>query len=443
MKSDKSPGSQTQGLQTRRAAARLLAEVMVRRRPLTEALAASYASGALAQLPERDGALARLIVFITLRRLGQIDDVIGHFLKKKLPRKSGQCLQILQISAAQLLFLSIAPHAVVDLGVSLAAKDPHARHLKSLVNAVLRRMAQEGPAIVKNQDAARINTPEWLWQSWAAAYGEDTARQIADIHLDEAPLDITPLRNPEHWAKALGGEVFLTRSVRLQKPGQISMLEGFAEGNWWVQDAAAALPVRLLGDVKGLEIADLCAAPGGKTMQLIAGGARVSAVDLSARRMKRLEENLRRLEMKAELVTCDVLAWEPQKRFDAILLDAPCSSTGTIRRHPDILRLKTPQNIEALISLQDKMLRHSAELLKPGGKLVYCVCSLQAGEGEPRIEAFLAANKQMRRKNISPEDFKYIAQAITPDGDLRVLPSMFTDQGGVDGFYAAILVKEA
>ncbi len=429
------------GLEARRAAVHLLHDVLGAHRPLSEALAASHQSGELGRLPERDAALARLIVITALRRLPQINAVLKHFLKKKLPRKSGLCREILTITAAQLLFLDVSPHAAVNLGVTLAAKDRHARHLKALVNAVLRRVAEHGPSIAAAQDAARINTPDWLWKSWADAYGESAARAIAARHLQEAAVDITPVSDPETWAEKLGGEIILGHSVRLRKPGRIPALPGFKEGAWWVQDAAASLPVRLLGDIKGQHVADLCAAPGGKTAQLIANGAIVTAVDLSASRMKRLRENLARLHMEAEFIVRDAASWRPERRFDAVLLDAPCSSTGTIRRHPDVQRLKTAQSLQSLIPLQDKLLHRAAQLLKPGGKLVYCVCSLQKEEGEDRIEAFLAANPQISRQPLTPQQAPLVEPAITKNGDLRLLPSLLAEQGGMDGFFAAILVK--
>ncbi len=439
LRSMKPPNSS--GLEARRTAVHLLHEILGARRPLSEALAASYQSGDLGRLPERDAALARLIVITSLRRLPQINAVLKHFLKKKLPQKSGLCREILTISAAQLLFLDVSPHAAVNLGVALAARDRHARHLKALVNAVLRRVTEHGPAIAAGQDAARINTPDWLWNSWADAYGESTARAIAVRHLQEAAVDITPAGDPEIWAEKLGGEIVLGHSVRLRKPGRIPALAGFREGAWWVQDAAASLPVRLLGDIKGQHVADLCAAPGGKTAQLIANGAIVTAVDMSASRMKRLRENLARLHMEAEFILRDAADWRPERRFDAVLLDAPCSSTGTIRRHPDVQRLKTAQSLQNLIPLQDKLLHRAAQLLKPGGKLVYCVCSLQKEEGEDRIEAFLAANSQISRQPITPQLVPFVKSAITKNGDLRLLPSLLAEQGGMDGFFAAILAK--
>ncbi len=431
------------GLESRRAAAHLLHEVLTARQPLGEALAASYAEGDLKRLSERDGAMARMIVMTTLRRLPQINAVLKNFLKRKLPRKSGLCREILTITTAQLLFLDVSPHAAVDLGVTLAARDRHARHLKALVNAVLRRIAEQGPAIIARQDAARLNTPDWLWKSWSRAYGENTARAIAAQHLLEAPVDITPLKDPQGWADKLGGELILGESIRLHKPGRIPALPGFKEGAWWVQDAAAALPVRLLGDIKGQHVADLCAAPGGKTAQLIARGARVTAIDLSGRRMRKVKENLARLNMAAELVVGDVLNWRPETRFDAILLDAPCSSTGTIRRHPDVQRLKMPQALQSLTSLQDRLLAHAVNLLKPGGKLVYCVCALQPEEGEERIEAFLTANLDIHRKMIDPQLVPVPNNALTKSGDLRLLPSFAADRGGLDGFFAALLEKGA
>ncbi|HHK75067.1 MAG TPA: RsmB/NOP family class I SAM-dependent RNA methyltransferase, partial [Rhizobiales bacterium] len=273
------------------------------------------------------------------------------------------------------------------------------------------------------------------------AYGEDNAHAIAAQHLEEAPVDITPRKDAQDWAKRLGGKSIPGGSVRLHRAGRIPELPGFREGAWWVQDAAAAVPVHLLGDINGQHIADLCAAPGGKTAQLIAYGAKVTAVDQSQSRMQRLRENLARLHMKAELVVENALNWNPQRRFDAILLDAPCSSTGTIRRHPDVQRLKTAQSVQALTPLQDQLLNSAARLLKPGGKMVYCVCSLQSEEGEERIESFLAANPEFHRLPIDRRFMHINKDADTKTADMRLLPSWLGDLGGNDGFFASLLQK--
>jgi 16S rRNA (cytosine967-C5)-methyltransferase len=312
-------------------------------------------------------------------------------------------------------------------------------HLKGLTNAVLRRVAREGVAMLGDRDPARLNTPQWLWESWSATYGEDATRAIAAAHLIEAPLDLTPRADADFWAGRLEAEKLPTGTLRRPAGGNITELPGYAEGAWWVQDAAAVLPARLLGDVSGKRVADLCAAPGGKTLQLCAAGAHVTAVDISTRRAIRLSENLARAGMTAELVTADASKWIPAEKFDAILLDAPCSGTGTLRRHPDIAWLKDAEDVARLTLAQDRLLVHALGLLKPDGVLVYAVCSLQEDEGLARIAALLGREPSVVRVPIVPEEVPGFEAAVTADGDIRTLPSMWPERGGLDGFYIARL----
>jgi 16S rRNA (cytosine967-C5)-methyltransferase len=290
-----------------------------------------------------------------------------------------------------------------------------------------------------DRDPARLNTPDWLWESWTSSYGEETTRAIAAAHLIEAPLDLTPRADADFWAGQLDAEKLPTGTLRRSTGGNVTELPGFAEGAWWVQDAAATLPVRLLGDVAGQRVADLCAAPGGKTLQLCAAGALVTAVDISARRIGRLNDNLARAGMTAELVTADAGKWTPTEKFDAILLDAPCSGTGTLRRHPDIAWLKDGEDVSRLTLTQDRLLVHALDLLKPGGTLVYAVCSLEEDEGPARIDALLARSSQVTLVPVQPAELPGLAEAISPNGDIRTLPSMWPERGGLDGFYVARL----
>jgi 16S rRNA (cytosine967-C5)-methyltransferase len=324
--------------------------------------------------------------------------------------------------------------------VDLAQARGHGPH-KKLANAVLRRVAREGRAIADAQDAARLNTPDWLWQSWAAAYGEATCRQIAEAHLSEAPLDITVKENVEAWAEKLGARVLPTGSLRRKAGGRVADLPGFKDGAWWVQDAASALPVKLLGDVKGKTVIDLCAAPGGKTAQLAAAGARVTAVDRSEKRLVRLRENLDRLGLTAELVCADATEWKPVEMADAALVDAPCSSTGAIRRHPDVARLKAPGDVIKLAGVQDRLLAAALDQVRPGGLIVYSSCSLQPEEGPDRIAALLDAGRPVTRVDVAPGDIGGLKEVISADGDLRCLPCHLGDLGGMDGFYAARLKR--
>ena len=433
------------GLPARRAALELLVAVLNKKQPLDEILSRSLATGWILNLPQRDRALTRAIVATSLRRRGQIDHVLGTFLERGLPEKAGTLYPILLSAAAQLIFLKTPPHAAIDLAVRLAQYDARARSYDKLVNAVLRRVAKDGETIAASLDPARLNTPDWLWTRWATYYGKTHAHAIAAANMIEPPLDLTVKSDREGWAMQLAGRVLLTGSVRLLPKGRIEAFPGYEEGAWWVQDAAASLPARLLGPVAGKRVADLCAAPGGKTAQLALGGASVVAVDSSAARLRTLSTNLGRLGLYATPVVADVATWAPEARFDAVLLDAPCSSTGTIRRHPDIPYLKSPKDIEALAALQARLLDNAAALLKPGGKLVYSTCSLEPEEGEGQIAALLVRNQDLRLDEIQPEDVFGQGEWIEPSGCLRTFPYQLDlgtpEWSGMDGFFAARLLR--
>jgi 16S rRNA (cytosine967-C5)-methyltransferase len=413
-------------LAARRVALDVLAACLDKHQSLDDALARHPG---LAVLEPRDRAFVRLLLATTLRRLGEIDGVLAALIERPLESTNAAGRQVLRLGAAQLLFLGTPAHAAVDTSVRLveAIRLPH---LKGLANAVLRRVANAGAGLPGERDAARLNTPDWLWESWRESYGEETTRAIAGAHLSEAPLDLSVKQDAAAWAERLDAELLPTGTLRRKAGGNVTELPGFAEGAWWVQDAAAALPVRLLGDVSGKRVADLCAAPGGKTLQLAAAGARVTAVDISARRVARLEDNLKRAGLAAELAVTDASKWTPDEKFDAVLLDAPCSGTGTLRRHPDIAWLKGQDDVDRLSLTQDRLLANAVKLVRPGGTLVYAVCSLQEEEGLPRI----AAGK-LQRVPVGAAELPGLEAAITPDGDVRTLPTM-----GVDGFYIARLV---
>ena len=417
----------------RSVALELLDAVLRGKRALDEALA-DHAG--LAALERRDRAFARLLVATVLRRLGQIDDVIGRCLERPLSRRAARTRGILRLGVAQLLFIETPAHAAVDTAVALAG-GPH----KKLVNAVLRRISRDGAAWRDGQDAARLNTPDWLWDSWVAAYGETTTRAIAAAHLREPPLDITAKGDVGDLAKILDAEILPTGSLRRASVGAVAELPGFADGDWWVQDAAAALPARLLGDVRGRTVIELCAAPGGKTAQLAADGARVTAIDRSKARLARLRENLHRLGLDARVVAADACDWRPEAPAEAVLLDAPCSATGTIRRHPDVARLKTPDDVARLAALQDRLLDAALDMLAPGGVLVYASCSLQPEEGPERIAALLARRADIHRVPVLASELDGAGELISTDGDLRTLPCHWADRGGMDGFFAARLKR--
>ena len=409
--------------------------VLRNKQPFDEAFAASSAKPAFSTLAFRDRAFARAIAATGLRRLGQIEDMLGRFLEKPLPADAFEARFILITGATQLAFMEVAPHAAIGLAVEQAKGTRAARHLSGLINAVLRRVTDKA-AILAEQDASKLNTPGWLWQRWVRHYGEDTASRIAAEHLEEPPLDLSVKAEPAAWAERLSGSLLPWGTVRLNAKGRIEDIEGYDEGAWWVQDAAATLPALLLGDVKGLRVADLCAAPGGKTSQLAARGAQVTAVDISGPRLRRLQENLARLNLKAETVQVNVNEWTPPEPFDAVLLDAPCSATGTIRRNPDIPYLKSEADITALAAVQARLLKHAPSLLKPGGQLVYATCSLEPEEGEEQIRALLAERSDIILVPIQAEELGIPPEAVTPQGMLRTLPF---HAGGMDSFFAARL----
>jgi 16S rRNA (cytosine967-C5)-methyltransferase len=432
------------GLAARRLAADILDGVLHRRRALDDELDDAGTRAALAALPERDRALTRALVATVLRRLGSLRHLIGLLLDRGPPREAPRVETALLLGAAQILFLDVPDHAAVDLAVRLVQADRHAARYAGLVNAVLRRVAREGAERLAGLDPAVLDTPEWLMARWIATYGQATARAIAVANGQEPALDLTVKSDPALWGARLGGRVLPTGTVRVIAHGAVTALPGFAEGAWWVQDAAAALPVRLFGDATGLRIADLCAAPGGKTAQLAAASARVTAVDRAAARLGRVRENLTRLSLSAELVAADVAEWTAEP-FDAVLLDAPCSSTGTIRRHPDIPWLKSRSDIAKLAALQRRLIERAVALTKPGGKLVYCTCSLEPEEGEHIVADLLAHEPGVRRAPIAAAEVFGRREFITKDGDLRTLPCHLPDtesrQAGLDGFYAARFVK--
>jgi len=430
------------GQPARRAALSLLAGVARDGRALDELLAEAHgAGGALARLSLRDRAFARAIATTALRRHGQIAALLAAHLETALPPRAGPAGLILALATAELVFLKTPAHAAVSAAVALAKADRQARHFAGLINAVLRRVAETGAAAAHDQDAARLNTPAWLWQSWTAAYGAAAARAIATAHLAEPPLDLS-LRNEGEiavWAERLGARRLATGSLRLSDAGPVAALPGFAEGAWWIQDAAAALPARLLADVTGRRVLDLCAAPGGKTAELAARGAEVTAVDRSEKRLVRVGENLARLGLAAQLIAADAVRWRPPEPFPLVLLDAPCSATGTIRRHPDIALLKGPADVAKLAALQARLLAAALEMTAPGGILVYCVCSLEPDEGERQIARLLVDGAPAARMPVDPREIGGLTQAVTPAGDLRTLPSFWAEEGGMDGFFAARL----
>lgn len=432
------------GLAARRIAADVLDGVLHKRRMLDDQLDGPAAHPGIKTLSDRDRALMRRLAATALRKLGTLRKLLGRLLDRGIPSDAPRAESALLIGAAQILWMDVPDHAAVDLSVRLVQADRRAARYAGLVNAVLRRCAREGHAMVQESAAEPVDIPAWLLARWMKNYGEENARAIAMALSHEPPLDITVKDDASQWAAQLHGDVLPTGSIRTLMHGPVTMLPGFAQGVWWVQDAAAAIPARLFGDVAGKSIADLCAAPGGKTAQLATAGARVTAIDRSPNRVMRLRDNLVRLNLGAETLVTDATDWTSEP-FDGVLLDAPCASTGTTRRHPDIAWLKSEADIGALAMLQRRLLQKSVSLLKPGGTLIYCTCSLEPEEGEHAVAATLAAESSLRRVPITPGEVGGRNELITADGDLRTLPCHLPHadprKAGMDGFYAARLIK--
>lgn len=420
-------------LAARAAAARLLEAALSRRNGLEEAAGTAEFHGLSAQ----DRGFARALALTTLRWLGPIDRALDGRLKSPPPEP---VRNLLRLGVAQLWRMEVPAFAAVDTSVALAAAGRGTIRFKGLVNAVLRGLAGEGPP----ETALQQHAPDWLLARWRAAYGEASARAIAAVIPQEPPTDLTP-KSPGHeeLATALEARTMPNGSLRTDKRGDVSGWPGYAEGRWWVQDAAAAIPAQLLAAEAGETALDLCAAPGGKTLQLAAAGARVTAVDRSAARLKRLGENLARTGLEAEVVAADAAVWPDARTFDAVLLDAPCTATGTFRRHPDVLWAARPGDLGKLVGLQSRLLDSAAARTRPGGRLLYCTCSLEPEEGEAQIAAFLRRTPEFFRLPIQPGEAGAPEAALTGDGDLRILPSHWADEGGLDGFYVARLHRRA
>jgi 16S rRNA (cytosine967-C5)-methyltransferase len=417
------------GLPARRAALAIVSGVLRQRRPLDAQL------DALKSLAPRDAGFARALASQTLRHLGTLDAVLRGFMAKPLqPHKAGQASEILLLGACELLILKVAPHAAVDAANQLAAKDNKAVHFKPLINAVLRRVARDGEAQLAKLNSARLSTPDWLWSRWVAQYGEETACAIANAHVKQAPIDIV--------LKFDGGLVPESEPLfglvrRLSTEGRIEDLPGFADGAWWVQDAAAALPVLLLGDVAGKKVIDVCAAPGGKTMQLASRGAHVTAIEIDRVRGDRIRENLQRTKLDAAIVEAD--ARDLDIMAPLVLIDAPCTATGTVRRHPDLPWIKGAADVTVSAAAAYEILESGSAMVEAGGTLVFAVCSLEREEAEEQIAAFLAGHPEFTRAPVTADEVFGHGEWITPEGDLRTLPCHLDGKGGMDGFYAARL----
>ena len=414
-----------EGLTARRAVLALLDGVLDKGVSLAE-----QGDAPLAGLSAGDRARAQRLASAVLRQAEPIDRMLGAHLHKEPPLA---VLNILRLAVTELAEGGAA-HGVVNSAVELARRDKTTQGLAGLVNAVLRKFP---PPVVIEGPVQRL--PGWLRQALVARYGKVAVGKMEEVQSRTPVVDLT-LRRGTAADGLSGGETLPTGSLRMAAGGQISALPGFAEGAFWVQDAAAALAVRMLGDVSGLSVLDLCAAPGGKTLQLADGGAKVTALDISGPRLVRLQENLARTGLRAKIVTADALQWAPPAPYDAILLDAPCSATGTIRRHPDLPFLRQPSDIAGLVELQTRLLDRALGWLKPGGRLVYCTCSLLQDEGEGQIAAALLRHPDlvMLRPEIAGIDPAWMGAR-----GLRLRPDYWAETGGMDGFFMACLQTPA
>lgn len=429
------------GLDARRAAVRALKFVLESRTALDAALSQTPEFG---RMESRDRAFARLISATTLRRRGQIHAVLSAYLEHNLPEHAGEARLLLETATAQILFLDTKPHAAVSEAVTLAKTSASSKRFSGLINAVLRKVVAGGKEIA---DATPLsdNLPNWLRNSWQAAYGNRTVEDICAVVMRDPPLDVSlkALQDSDKWAAELGAVRLPTGTLRKPEIGDITQLPGFEEGAWWAQDAGAALPAMLLDVQPGEAVLDLCAAPGGKTMQLAASGASVTALDASPKRMRRVADNLGRTQLIAECITADGQEWGEAETFDAILLDAPCSATGTLRRRPDAAWIKNEEDVDSLVPIQESLVANATRLLKPGGRLVICTCSLQPEEGEMWLERSLEHLPELELDPVRPAELPELENAILENGAVRLTPDMWADQGGIDGFFIARLRKAA
>jgi 16S rRNA (cytosine967-C5)-methyltransferase len=432
------------GLPTRQAAARFYKSVIYDKASLDDLFDPDFGDPLYINLIPKDRSLLRAITMTALRRRQTLMNVLNTLLDKPLKAHSEDLEAVLMIGAAQILLMNVSDHAAVDLSVETAGQTRTTKPYKGLVNAVLRRMVREKDDLLETmEDISEL--PEWLLERWTHNYGEDETKAMATLLKEEPYLDLH-LKNPcPDFAKEVEGQMLPNGMIRLGRNVAVRTLPGFDEGHWWVQDFAASLPVTLLGTVKDLRIADLCAAPGGKTAQLVKAGARVYAFDISADRMERVKVNMNRLGYRVDMRVMDIRDNWMDEPFDKILLDAPCSSTGTLRRNPDVAYRRNEKDIASLARLQSELLAATAPKLKKGGQLVYSVCSLEPEEGEKQIAAFLDDHPDFALDPVGPEGIFGLSQCLRPDGTVRSLPfHMMHDEprfAGMDGFFAARLLK--
>lgn len=434
------------GLAVRQTAAKLLAAIVEQKTSLDGLTDEQHGQPHYKALDGRDRALVRAILITALRHRRTIQALLEKRLDRPLPANATTLTHILHVAAAQILFLDLPNHAAVDLAVEHAKHDPRTRRFANLVNAILRALIRIKDRALPAALSQTVDAPDWFVERMNETYGVETTNAILASHRIEAPIDFTVKADAVAFADALGGTLTPTGSVRVSKPdGVISTLPGYENGEWWIQDAAAALPARLFKKIEGKSVADLCAAPGGKTAQLAQAGAVVTAVEQSANRLRRLQENMSRLKLDAKFVHSDLIDLPEDQKFDAVLLDAPCSSTGTVRRHPDVLWTKNVADIEKLAAVQYRLLKKAVQLVPVGGTIVFSNCSLDRQEGEDLIDRFIAAEKNVAIDPVASDEIEGIEPLLTSRGELRSTPADFdlgTPQiSGMDGFYAVRLTR--
>ena len=377
----------------------------------------------------------KFILSALCRKLFEIDNIIDQLTDKNISPRNIMVRNCIRIALIELIDLDRPAYAVINSWVEIAKNKKRLMHFSKLINALLRKFLKNK---TKSNLIVEKKVPGWLWNSWSNTYGKIEASKIIEASLTEPPLDISYVDQENNFLQL---QNTLPGSFRLKNPGKINEIEGFKEGRWWVQDVGATIPVNILGDINNKEVLDLCSAPGGKTMQLLAKGANVTSIEISKKRIGTMQENFQRTQLKPEIICADILKWTSDKKYDFILLDAPCSATGTIRKNPDLIHIKEQHDLKQNIQLQKLLLQRAISFLSSAGVLVYCVCSLEIEEGEDQIEAFLAENSTISLMPIDDKEFPEYKHFINPRGYLRTLPHLQVD-GGIDGFFISKLYKK-
>ena len=377
----------------------------------------------------------KFILSALCRKLFEIDNIIDQLTDKNISPRNIMVRNCIRIALIELIDLDRPAYAVINSWVEIAKNKKRLMHFSKLINAILRKFLKNN---TKSNLIVSKKIPGWLWNSWSNTYGKIEANKIIEASLTEPPLDISYVDQENNFLQL---QNTLPGSFRLKNPGKINEIEGFKEGRWWVQDVGATIPVNILGDINNKEVLDLCSAPGGKTMQMLAKGANVTCIEISKKRIDTMQENFHRTQLKPEIICADILKWTSDKKYDFILLDAPCSATGTIRKNPDLIHIKEQHDLKKNIQLQKLLLQRAINFLSSTGVLVYCVCSLEIEEGEDQIEAFLAENEAISLMPIDEKEFPEYKHFIEPRGYLRTLPHLQVD-GGIDGFFISKLYKK-